>query len=360
MSDACDFYTLSDVVNQFMMRRGNRTRKYFASYLSIAADSWREIFKNTLFTVRNVWLPIEQCTGDPYPFVKTPKDSVRFIGLFVEDECGNDVPLYYENKMNVLRKPSAGACQVCGGNPLADEMNNFSVTTTPIVINGATYYERVYMKYCDGAVYEYREVPTYEYKQIAKNGDYNTDYNSDYSIAAYDNFQVVIHKSSKLICNLQKQACGCPAPTPENETIFLENCGCHKDFFCHRWYCDRFMNEINPNCRGQIHFSEDGKKLYIRQSPNVPQPIKTTGYAKMRYQTSGANIGGDIILPEYSRRAFWGQLNYDILQYKLNISPTIIELARQNKVREDNDLVIYLNQFSMERLGKIQDAPIRY
>jgi hypothetical protein len=334
-----------------------------AEYLIIGAEVWQSIFKNTLFIIQNRWIQVK---GGPDQFwVDNPLDNAKFYGLFAEDECGQMAPLYYDAEMSVAPKPTVTTCKCggsCGCGGLCGELNNFSVTTTPVVIAGQTYYKKQYLKYCgNGAIYEYTETPTQKFLDKNQAGDYNNDYNSDYSRnTGFQNYEIVFFTSSKLHCQLDTLPCGCPAATQTNEEKFFLMCGCHVVCWNNKRYCNRFMEIINPNCRGTTHFSENGRQIIIRQRPNVPKPLRIGDWIQIRYQTTGINAGSEIIMPEYARNRYYAGLQYEFMVYKDRYSQTDKDKAREKMVMEDDNLFLQLNRLQMQPLAQIQDFVNRW
>lgn len=360
MAEDCNFYTLSEAVDRFLMLRGNLKRKYFDVWLVIGEEVWRDLFRNTLWTVRNVWVPIQK--GKPYDFIRMPKDVSRYLGVFVKDDCGNLTPLYYDQKMSVIPRPEGNGCgsEKCDCSGLCGEINNFSVTTTPVVIGNTTYYEKTYLKYCSGGtIYRYREIPTKKYNEIATSGDYNLDQNPDYSRAgSFGNYTVVTYTTSDLVCTLKTKENGCPEDSQENEEEFINKCGCFVNSWCDRKYCDHFMDAVNYNERGQISFSEDGTKIFIKQDVRrVPPQLVTRGWVMLRYQTSGVTPGKEIIIPEYTKFAFWAGLMYRFMQFKDGYSINEKEDAKAKYTAETDAVILFLNPLNQETMSNTQDRP---
>src|SRR6185369_13942603 len=93
-------YTLSEATEEYLAMRGVDKLKYFSRYLVCAKNAYKEVFKTVLWTTKNVWQPLRK--GDPYNYIDVPIDLQRLFSINEQDDCGNIIPLYYNNKLNVI------------------------------------------------------------------------------------------------------------------------------------------------------------------------------------------------------------------------------------------------------------------
>jgi hypothetical protein len=117
------------------------------------------------------------------------------------------------------------------------------------------------------------------------------------------------------------------------------------------------MDIVNPNGRGEIAFSNDGRKIIIRQHCDAPKPFRVGDWVLCRYQTTGITPGVEVVIPEYARLRFWAGLHYEFMRFKDRYSGNDKELARQQMVMEDDNLYLDLNRLLLEPLAQLQDAP---
>ena len=359
-------YTLSQVTDQFLIRKGNLKRKHYAETLIIAQDVWKFLFWNTLWAVKNTWIPLQN-DGGPYNYIEVPEGTVKVLSVNIEDECGKLHPLYYNAALNVIPKPTqttSCGCKNCDCNSaLCGTVYTTSLVTKPIVISGQTYYEKTWMKYCpNGDVIEYQEIPTKKYTTIQQAGDYNLDYNNDYDIiAAFEDFTIVTVKKQKLICKLELKECGCPKDTEENEQLFLDNCGCGLSAFNIKRVCNYRAKRAAHNSFGEIKFSECGTKIYVVPFEKCDgRPAFKMDFCQLSLLTDGVTPDEEIQVPDYSRKCLWACLDSDIKEFNDRYSYNEKESARINKEREINNLIKFLNPLSEEFLATIQEIIPRW
>lgn len=349
--------------------RGVEKKKYFSKYLICAKFAYKDIFKNTIWGTKSTWQPLKR--DDQGNFIDVPSDLERLFSVSETDECGNVVPLWYNNRMRVVTKPTKKACgcDACDCSGLCEDINAMTYTTKEVfTINGITYYEKTWFKFCpNGDVIEYRELPTKKYNSYAGDGgDYNTDYNNDHDIAnpGFANFEIVTEVSQRKVCAVTVRACGCPIESPENLQAIQQVCGCAWPFgVIRKKHCDRFLSDINNNCRGEVKLSECQTKIYYRPMPHTRIHNGTTrlpDYLNINYQTNGLNPDGETVIPDYSLDAVFAGTDWYSKRYNNVYSPMEKNEARRMYNDEQNRLILYLNPFSLEVLGDIQDAPTKW
>lgn len=367
----CPSYTLSQIVDNYCIRKFNDKRKNYKEYLIIAMMVWKRLFWNTLFVTKSEWLTVQK--GKPYNFIWVPKDCHIFIKCNIEDKrlipneyntskpkhCNTLVPLYYNPSINVIPQPIHRDCG-CGKNCsiLCEPIDTWNVTTKPIVIGNTTYYEKEWLKYCkNGDIIKYREIPTPSYKVKNTAGDFNDDYNSDYSNgAAFGNYTVVTHVEEEIICKLKTKQCGCPDDNEENVKIFNEFCGCHTPYWNHRDHkeCYEFQEHINNHHYGEMKFSDDGTKIYLRGLR------KGTKFVQAVYQTDGNNIDEQVLVPDYCDLLMYTGIDWeskivnDRFPYREKMGSWYLHVMQVNLV------IKQLNRISMTFLKNLQDVKIRF
>lgn len=374
--DTAKQVSLSDMLSEYLALRQIDKRKYYPAYLIAAKNVWKELFEGTIYVMTSVWKTVK--AGDPYPYVDMPKDCQRLFSVAIEDHCGDIRPLYYNNRLNILPKPTEKKCGCsdcdCGG--LCEATNSTIVTTKELfVINGVSYSEKIYLKYCsNGDMIEYKETPVKKYNDFkGDGGDFNSDYNSDYSGtgSAFANFDIIINTTQRKICSLQTKSCGCPVDSPENEHILLESCGCFLPFFGrHRkHHCDKFLSDTNTNEYGTVKVSDCGSKIYFqpghkhhhhhhRDHKRIPD------FLLVVYQTGGEpkNITEQVMIPDVMayKNAMWDGIDWQSKRFNNKYGAGDKQMAKYRYNDSRNELVGYLNPLNMQDLADIQDQPIKY
>lgn len=373
--ERCSSSTLSQVVDEYLINRGIDKKKHFGKYLVISQRVWQEIFWNTLWIVKTVWLPLKK--GDPYHYIDVPRDKARIFSINSTDDCGKLVPLYYNNQLNVVSRPKIKKCGCtrcdCGG--ICEDVNGLTATTNLLfTINGIDYYEKTWLKYCpNGDVWEYKEVPTKKYATAPVTGDYNEDYDNDFSIQsdAFSNFTIVTETFQKKICALAVKPCGCPEETDANQQLLIDNCGCFLSFSntFRRCYCDQFLADPAPNIYGQVKISECGTRIYYKpplhrfkqQCVVGPGPIpRLPEFLQVSYQTSGKNVGSDTLVPDFALMAMWTGIDWRSKLFNSRY-PWSEKKGMEYQFNDAvNKIIMFLSPLNMEKLSYIQDSVIRW
>jgi len=362
-------YTLAQSLDLYFADADISKKKYFSSYMVTARFVWKEIFKNTLWSVQSTWETVQD--GDPHPYVIIPSDAERVFSVSVEDNCGRLVPLFYNNRINVVRKPTVKKCGCttceCGG--LCADANALTVTTKVLfIINGIEYLEKTYTQFCpNGDVILFVETPVKKYNDLAGDGgDFNTDYNSDYSIAAapFSDYTIVTVKTQKKICKLEVLPCGCVKDTPQNEQIFNQFCGCFlPPCGRKRKHCDDFLANPNNNHRGEIKIGDCGNKLYYVPSPHCRDSHlkKIPDFLLINWQSNGeSSCGQEVLVPEYALQCLFDGIDYYKKKRKDKYSYNEKLAAKWQYEDSRSKVILYLNPFDLEELSHTQDSVIRW
>ncbi len=364
----CTSYTLAEVVDRFLIRNGIVKRKFYTQYLVLAEEVWEDIFQNTLWVIKSVWQPIK--SGTPYNYVDLPTDCQRLLGVGVTDQCNLIQPLYYNNQINVISKPTVKkcgcSCPDCGG--MCSDVNSL-VTTTKLIftINGVGYYQKCWLQYCpNGDMIEYCETPTKKYNSLAGDGgDYDSDeYNDDYLIgtAPFSDYTIEYIISQKKICKLDTLVCGCPKDTVENEQLFLDCCGFYlsANCGCRRKKCNQISQNVNNNQYGQIKISSCATKIYYEPS-HLWKTVTTKefpDYLLVSYQSTGTTVGAETLIPRYARNVFYAALDNGRKEYNSAFSQYEKDNARYKYVAEKQALTSYLNPLDLDFMSNVQDIKI--
>lgn len=355
-------YTLTDGVDEYLDLRGVDKKKYFDRYLRCAGAAWFKIFKHTLWTAKNVWQPIK--AGNPFNYVDVPADAELVFSVSTTDKCDNVIPLYYNPSVNVLPKPTEKACgcdkEGCGG--VCEDINTTSMTTKIMFTDGGIdYYEKTWLKYCkNGDVIEYKETPYKSYNDTTgdNTGDYNIDYNDDSNIAGgfvFANYTIKTTVSNRILVTLKTRPCGCPDDSEENQILLQENCGCFLNNFCKNRikHCHRFLNTVNDECRGEITFSNDETKIFVRnRRPN-------TDYLLVNYQTNN-KPDGQTYVPELAKETLWKGIDYYSKIFNNSFTPGEKKFSEYEFNDARNCLVMDLYRVDLQVLSTLSNSPVKW
>ena len=368
---SCTHYTISQGTDLYLQDRSIDHKKYFNRFLTQAERVYVDLFRKTLFIVKNVWKTVKD--GDPFPYVDIPKDCTRLLSASVT-ECDLIEPLFYNSQLNILPKPQHRDCGCnhceCGG--LCNDVNNFTQTTNLLfTINGQNYYEIISLEYCkNGDILENRQVPAKKYNNYAGDGgDYNDDDNNDYShvTAPFSDYTIVTENFTRKLCKLETLPCGCPKETPENQQMIFNYCGCYlgwngKGRTQHK---KQFFQDVNNNRKGEVKISECGTKLYYKpqrkfQNGNNNGGEKIPRFLLLAYQTDGTTANQESLFPEFALETF--KYGIDYFSKRFNDRYPRTEKHELKCAYEDskNDLILFLNPLSIKFLQDVQDAEVRW
>lgn len=361
-------YTIPQAVDLYYADAEIAKKKYYKPTLITARFVWKEIFKNTIWEVQSVWKTVQD--GDPYPYVDVPADSDRIFSVSVEDDCHNLTPLFYNNRINVVKKPTVKKCGCttcqCGG--LCADANALTYTTKVLFsINGIDYLEKTWTEVCsNGNILLWVETPVKKYNDLAGDGgDFNTDFNDDYDIAAapFSDYEIVYVKKQSKICDIEVLPCGCPADTPENECLFNQFCGCFLPP-CNRKrkHCDDFLANPQNNERGEVKISECGNKIYFKppHRHHNSNRKRIPDFLLINYQTSGEDCNSEILVPEYALQCLFDGIDWYKKKRKDRYSYNEKLAAGWQFEASRSKLILHLSPFNLEEMAHVQSAPIRW
>lgn len=360
---------ISENLDRYLALRGVDKKKYYAKYLIAAGKAWEELFQKTLWVVKSVWLELHD--GDPYPFIKIPRDCLRWFSATEVDKSGNMQQLYYNSQLNIIPKPTTKKCGCsgcdCGG--LCEDVNSFTLTTKLFfTINGVDYYEKTWLKYCpNGDILEYKETPVKKYNDfVGDGGDFNSDFNDDFLIGAspLSNFNIVTQTSQRKICALTVRPCGCPEDTQQNEQVIMDFCSCFLPIFSLRRHQHRkqYVENTNNNFRGEIKISECGTKIYFKHSRHWKKVSdkKFPEFLLFNYQTNGRSPNSETLVPDYAEMALWKGTDYFTKMFNNTYSWADKQAAKYEYESAINDIILFLSPIDFHFINNIQDEAIRW
>lgn len=367
MSDSL-YDTLGEVVDRFLLRAGIEKKRNFVRYMVLAEECWQDIFQNTLWVVKSVWVPTK--SGNPYNYVSVPKDCQRLLSVSTDDSCGLIQPLYYDPQINVIAKPTTKKCGcTCDCSGLCEAVNSMVATTKlAFTYAGTQYFTKTWLQYCpNGDILEYSETPTKKYNNLTGDGgDFNDDYNNDYDIASppFSDLTIVTVTSQRKICKLEIQPCGCPVDNPENNELFMDCCGYLVNWNCNarRKHCKRFYENTNDNHYGSIKISECNTKIYYVPSHKWRKVYKTEtpDWLLLNYQSTGVSCGVETLVPQYARNLMYAMLDCGRKEYNSSFSQMEKDAACYKRTDEKNKIMGFLSPVSLQFLSDTQDARINW
>lgn len=359
--------TLLDVTKEFLLQKNISNIKYLPGYLNAAKWAWRELFQNTIYSVQSQWEPLRK--GEPYNYINVPNGMQRLFTVCLTDRCGNIVPLYYNDNLNIIAKPSVntcgcGSCGCAGG--LCDDIGGLTkITKLLFTINGIDYNEVTWLKLCpNGDILEYRTVPTKSYNTFnGDGGDYNNDYNNDYLLEnpPFTDFTIVTKEFQQVICKLDVRPCGCPENTVTNEEMFLLHCGAYCQPFVNcgarRTICEKVAKAANiDQCLGTVKMSECGTRIYYKPHEGGATPE----YLLVNFQTTGEDCNTEVIVPEYAIETMFYGIHFKSTRFNMALPYKGKLQIKYDWMDAQNRLILYLSNLSLTRLATIQDQPILF
>lgn len=364
----CTSDTLSEITDRYLIRAGIDKKKYFSRYLVLSGEVWEKVFQNTLWCIKSVWMPTK--AGDPFNYIDLPSDCLRLLSVGVDDKCDLIQPLFYNNQLNVVAKPTSKKCGCtcdCGG--LCNDVNSLTTTTKLIfTINGVPYYQKTWQEYCpNGDILEWSETPTKKYNNLVGDaGDFNDDFNNDYDIASapFSDYEIVTVKTQKKICQLEIKPCGCPVENESNAEKLTNFCGCWVSWGCKtkRKHCKQFSENVNNNYLGEIKISDCGSKIFYKPSRRWCEVSKKEfpDYLLVNYQTTGERIGAETLVPIFCRNLMYAGIDLARKEYNSSFSQSEKDNANYKFIDEHGKVISYLNPIDLQWLGQVQNYSQRW
>jgi len=388
-------YTLSEVVNGYLLRQGNLNRKYFRKYEAIAQDIFEKLYTNIMPTTISKYLQVFPAgPGDKYPYIKKPYGMTRFLGVDVTNKHNELIQVFYNDKLNVFTKPpiQKSGCG-CSSTDLCDCIDNLQVVITEkFELDGVKYYEKTWVKCCDnGDVLQYSENPVLNgtcstwqlfgsiigsasFSYTKCDGELVRSQEVDdtgVTVCVSDNApiiitsgngikervgscssgqEVVVLKTYKNLGRLDTKDCGCPKDTAENEDLIYNKCGCFlgaKPKCCKVWY-----EKSRIDCTGEMKWSECGDKLYLK---NVKDD---NGFVIGHFQVDPISCGGEIMIDSFARWPIWYGMDFESNVFS-GAHPNVLREKERRYTKAINEYFEYLNPMDPDRFFNIPTAEIK-
>lgn len=342
-------YTLAETIEDLLIRKFNQRRKYFANYFKMGQDVYKDLYRTVMPTVLSKYVQVFKDDDFPYPYINVPDHMVRFFSVQVTNKNNELLQVYYNDELNVFTKPTVVKKCGCITTDLCDCVDNLQVIITPKIIDGVTYYEKVWVVCCaNGDVMQYSEVPVKKYSDAG--GDYDDDYGDDYDIIN-EGDNVVVLQFYKNLGRLDTKPCGCPKETEHNKNLIFNKCGCHlgiKPKCCKVWY-----EKTQIRCTGEMKFSECGTRIFLKDVKD------DDGFVVISYQTDPVKCGEEILVDDYARKAIWAGVEEESIIYHPRSSQAEKEGATMRKLRANSSLFEFLNPVNSKRFFSIPTAELR-
>ena len=344
-------YTLGETVNDYLIRKFNQRRKYYANYFKIAQDIYKDTYRNLMPTIISKYVEVID-DGDIYPYVLVPDNMFRFYSISVTNKNKELLEVFYNNKLNIYTKPAVTKNCGCTSTDLCDCIDNLQVVITPKVIDDVTYYIKEWVVCCpDGTVKQYAEVPVANYSE-EEIGPYSfLDYSNDYQVTQQGGLNITYLQFYKNLGKLDTKDCGCPVETDSNKDLVFTKCGCFlglKPDCCKVWY-----EKTRVRCTGEMKFSECGTKIYLKDVKD------DAGFVVISFQTDPVMCGEEIMVDDFARRVIWFGMEYESIVFYPKSNAGEKKEAERRYSKAQNELWSILNPVNSDRFFNIPSADIR-
>jgi len=316
--------TLSDMTEQYMILSFNDKKTYFLNYLFHAQQVFKALFRNTIYSVVQVSVPLEYSTKEGY-FIRKPKGLSRLLSISVVED-GQYYPLIISEKVatEIIEQAIPKKCKCVNKANFNSVLDTRIEVSTEVFHNNSIKLKKYFQHNGDGTILEVQEFPVY---------------NQSTGL-------VTIEKKTKVAASVSVDTCGCIKDTPENKTMLFDKCGLN----------DYYYNEdFSFNTYGYYNWTVDGQKIFIYPSSDIyANAKKLPKTVVVSFQTNGVNASGDFIVPEDAAMALWaGMTYYASLHSQTDNRLRIRELKRYWENEKEN-LMYSRNPIHLETLKSIE------
>lgn len=336
--------TLSEIVTELNIEQGNLNQNHFMAYMVSAKWVWKDILWNIAWSVAQKQVQVENGT------IKLPMDVVRLINISVVDKCGNLQPLGFNPNINTLEikcAETACSCSSCNGQgTLCSALDNITITTEEIIIDGAAYTKTTTTRADQGGLYRIISTP---------------------ALKAGEMIAVVNVETRELICAIETDSNGCIKTTEPNRRALMEHCGCWLPIGGIPYYGGRCDASPYP-------YSDRGDSNNRDCQRSVPTTRNEYGYYNwdavagdvihlkdvtatsviVAYQTSGEGVNTEMLVPETAVNA----IKFGVIYRQKAFSPLYgyneKEMCRRDYEREKDALWRFRNPLKMDEFIKLQ------
>lgn len=324
-------FTLADIVDQYMMLEFNDKRTYYANHLLIAEIVWCELFLKTLFTVKQVVLPVFYSKEHGFR-VKKPKDLTRLLG--VSAKYGN---VYYplivstDVPTDIQFTTAPKNCQCKDKADLCSMVESKVETRTEIDgISGAKVILKTYYKTkADGIIKRYDETLAYD-SATQKN---------------------VINTTITDVATVEMKPCGCIKDTPAARATIKSYCGCSFQSDMTDYLQDTFLDTKF----GYYNYTMEGDYIHLKPASDVRDTAENFPETLMvSYQSNGRNGLADSIVPEFARTTIFAGMNYYGRAYRKTTNRLSMRDFKVNYKSAIEDLQKFLNPIDLDFFSNIE------
>lgn len=347
---------LSELVRKFCLKQGNVKQTNFLRYMEFAAWAWKELFRKSIWEVKTVVL-----TVDPVKHtIQLPNDCERMVNLSVIDRFGKLQPLTYNPHLSTVEikcQKTRCSCNNCHGqNTLCEALDNLTVQQETIVVNDTEYTQVTYIR-SNGCGSLEKEINTFAWDAATE--------------------AVISVKNNVLLCTLEVDSAGCILPTAPNIIALQDYCGFNASC-CNNFWGNNVLGWTNPYraaiptpynfygqwnwnaaCRDIIHIFRSRKNncTFVNDQVNCEtqcgNEVNEIHKVIVSYQTSGQEVGEEILVPEYAEMA----VNMGMIYQQSLFNPRDMDRggAMLAKWRgEKRRVEAYLNPVKMDDIRKLQ------
>ena len=324
-------FTLADIVDQYMMLTFNDKRTYYANHLLIAEIVWGELFLKTLFTVKQVELPVYYSKEFGYR-LKKPRDLTRLLGvsakygnsyypLIVSTDVPTDIQFTALPK-NCQCKDQANLCGLVESK-VETRTEIDTITLKPVILK--TYFKAK----ADGVIKRYEE-------------------NLVYDSATQKN---VINVTITDVATVEMKPCGCIKDTPPARATIKTYCGCGYQSGISQEEQDKFLDTKF----GYFNHTMEGQYINLLPASSIRETAEDFPKKLLvSYQSNGRNGLADSIVPDFAREAIFAGMNYYGRAYRHNTNRLSMRDYKFNYKSAIKDLQEFLNPIDLTAFSEIE------
>lgn len=337
---------LSDLVDDFCLKQGNRREADYLKYLVFAKWAWDDMYRDTIWNIRSVALEPKRDKG--HTIIRLPDNCERLVNIHVVDKFGKQHPLTPDSNFNTVEvkcQKCNCSCQKCNGEgTLCSVLDNISFTTTQVIIKGTSYPLYTWIRYSAGALQQEQSIPTYDTSSST----------------------VIYQTVFTNLCQLETDERGCIKPTAPNMGYLTTYCGwSDSSSWWNGWgntyqvykslippvYNHYGYWKQNAEDRQIIHLFRNEYSAHYRREHK--EHISGFGTIIVTYQTDSETPDQEILVPKYAVMAV--QMGMIYQQKVYNPRDGDVNNAGKYKFNAAKmEVMRYLNPIRMEVVEKLQ------
>ena len=334
---------LSDLVDDFCLKQGNRRESDYLRYLVFAKWAWKSMYRDTIWNIKSVALQMDHKKHT----ITLPNDCERLVNISVVDRFRKLHALTPDSDFNTVEvkcQKNKCSCHNCNGeNTLCAVLDNITLTTTYVTIQSVQYPLYTWIRYSgDGALQQEQSIPTYDTAKAA----------------------VVYQTIFTTLCNLDIDDKGCIKPTAPNMGYLASYCGWDgNNSWWNGWGAtyQPYKTLIPPVYNYFGYWKKNAADpqiihIFKNEYPDHHDDKNhhdEIGTIIVTYQTNGETPGEEILVPEYAVEAVQTGMIYQQRKY----NPKDGDRDNSGKYQFDEEkirVMKYLNPIRMEVVEKLQ------